>query len=433
MYAKHTARSCQYVLALFGRMREIIPIVVLFCNCSPALAQSPDYPFVRSDDPVQDRNAYLLTLINSDSGAQAALAGQIDLIDIGKRLSAARSTIIAECTATDRCPIDRLELTDDEIESAGETLAHLAMTGGPLVVLVRTQMRPSGRFQKYAGLSDDALIRAAWHETAIGVNRLYRIYGLGEPFVHSSIDGMTRDPKAPAYRSLLTSVLRVSVDGAASSPFFAIWERVGFDLLAINQRDEAGRYEPLQTGENAAPMMKARKIDWAAGSYTAIVVPGVGLEEGQVGLSPLGAIRIRMAAKRWRDGLAPFIIVSGGAVHPNRTPYTEAIEMKHALLTRYGVPASAVVIDPYARHTTTNLRNAARLLFRMGAPMNKPVVIIKLDGGVEYILSQEFARRCDTELGYQPMTHLTDLSTFEISAIPNVVSLEADPSDPLDP
>ncbi len=66
---------------------------------------------------------------------------------------------------------------------------------------------------------------------------------------------------------------------------------------------------------------------------------------------------------------------------------------------RYGVPDNAIVVDPYARHTTTNLRNATRLLFRMGARMDKPVVIMKLDGLTEYILSKEFAARCRKGLG----------------------------------
>ena len=412
-------------------MRFWLPILL----CVPVMvpAQSRNYDFQRSNDPVQDRNTYLLTLIDADTGVQKVLSSERELMGIGQRLAAARSATIASCAGTARCPIDRLELTDEEIQKAGEVLARLAAPGGPLSDLVRTQMRPSGRFQKYAGLSDDAFMRAAWRETAVGVNRLYRVYALGEPFAHARIDGMTRDPKGAAYRSLLASTLRVSADSANSTPFFAIWARVGFDLLLINQRDEAGRYEPLETSENAVPMAKARGLDWTVSRYTAIVVPGIGLEEDEVGLSPLGVLRIRMAAKRWREGLAPFIIVSGGAVHPNRTPYTEAIEMKRALLTRYGIPASAVVVDPYARHTTTNLRNASRLLFRMGAPLDKPVVIMKLDGGPEYILTPAFARRCEDELGYLPVTHIADLSTFEISAIPNIVSLHADPGDPLDP
>jgi hypothetical protein len=420
------------------RSPALAVLAVLICGHPSVRAQSPTYTFLRSDDPVQDRVAYLLTLMNYESGVRKALAAESNLIGIGQRLAGTRAAIIAACTApavtsSPECPIDQLELTDAEILKAGNILRRLASTGGPLNRMLQDHMRLSGRFQKYARLDDEAFMRAAWEETARGVNRLYRVYGLGEPFSLSSIDGMTRSPKDDQYRSLLASVLKISTDSATSDPFFAIWACVGFDLLAINQRDEAARYEPLETGENAAAFANAHTFDWRSVRYSAIVVPGIGLEAGETGISPLGALRVRMAVKRWREGLASFIIVSGGHVHPNRTPYAEAIEMKHALMTRYGMPANAILVDPYARHTTTNLRNATRLLFRMGAPMDKPVIIMKLDGLSEYILSKDFGLRCEKELGYEPMSNITDLAEFEMSAKPNIVSLHADPKDPLDP
>jgi hypothetical protein len=67
--------------------------------------------------------------------------------------------------------------------------------------------------------------------------------------------------------------------------------------------------------------------------------------------------------------------------------------LKRDLIARYGVPENAIVIDPYARHTTTNLCNASRLLFQMGAPMDKPIVITTTQDQGQYIESQEFADR----------------------------------------
>jgi hypothetical protein len=189
----------------------------------------------------------------------------------------------------------------------------------------------------------------------------------------------------------------------------------------------------LEEGENSGAFRRARDLDWKSQRYTAIIVPGIGLSESETGLSPMGAFRVRMAARRWREGVAPFIIVSGGHVHPNRTPYSEAVEMKRELVVRYHIPAAAVVIDPYARHTTTNLRNAVRLLFRMGASMEKAMIITASEDGIEYIQSQGFADRCAKELGYQPVYILKRLSGFDLEARPNIVSLHADPQDALDP
>ena len=255
---------CNLTVALFA---------IVVCADPSAQAQSSTYTFVRSDDPVQDRNAYLLTLINADAAAQKHLATEAELASIGQRLATTRTAVIAACTvpaitSSPECPIDQLELTDAEIQKASDVLGRLARTGGLLNRMVQGHMRLSGRFQKYAQLGDEDFMRAAWVETARGVNRLYRVYGLGEPFSLSSIDGMTRNPKDDEYRSRLASTLKVSADSATLDPFFAIWARVGFDLLAINQRDEAGRYEPLETGENAAAFARARAFDWTSVRYS---------------------------------------------------------------------------------------------------------------------------------------------------------------------
>ena len=60
--------------------------------------------------------------------------------------------------------------------------------------------------------------------------------------------------------------------------------------------------------------------------------------------------------------------MSGGFVHPAQTPYAEAIEMKKALIADFSIPQEAILVDPHARHTTTNMRNAARLLYRYAIP-----------------------------------------------------------------
>ncbi|HEX2713641.1 MAG TPA: hypothetical protein VHM88_15685, partial [Candidatus Acidoferrales bacterium] len=80
-----------------------------------------------------------------------------------------------------------------------------------------------------------------------------------------------------------------------------------------------------------------------------------------------------------------------------------------------------------------NLRNAVRLLFRMGASMEKAMIITASEDGIEYIQSQGFADRCAKELGYQPVYILKRLSGFDLEARPNIVSLHADPQDALDP
>ena len=144
-------------------------------------------------------------------------------------------------------------------------------------------------------------------------------------------------------------------------------------------------------------------------------------------------MRLELAVARFRAGKAPFIIVSGGYVHPNQTPFNEAFEMKRSLIKDFGVPADAILIDPHARHTTTNLRNASRLVIRYGMPIDKPMLITSDASQSAYITGTVFRDRCLKELGYQPGVIGRRHSKFDVEFIPGLDSLHADARDPLDP
>ena len=132
-------------------------------------------------------------------------------------------------------------------------------------------------------------------------------------------------------------------------------------------------------------------------------------------------------------GLAPFVIVSGAAVHPRETRFVEAVEMRRALIERYGVPAHAIVIEPYARHTTTNLRNSARLLMSMKAPMDRDALVLSDPRHIDAVESSQFVARNQRELGYQPGKIGKRTSPFDIVFRPSPDSARIDPLDPLDP
>ena len=113
-----------------------------------------------------------------------------------------------------------------------------------------------------------------------------------------------------------------------------------------------------EIADYSAAIARARTLDWSHYPYTAIVVPGIGPDDLDVSLSARGKLNVRLAAARFAQGLAPFTLVSGGRVHPRGTHYAEALEMRRALMERFGIPGDCIVVDPYARHTTTNLCNA---------------------------------------------------------------------------
>ncbi len=386
-----------------------------------------------SRDIVRDKNFPFLAMLQADPSARAAIARDPLLAALGERSRRALATAFPECRSSTRCLIEAMLLPDADIVAVGKRLAQLAESG-PVKDLIRLRMRPSGKFRRYEAQDDDAFIAAAWNATAAGVNRLYRVYGLGEAPRYPAIDSISYEPESNAYRNLVRAVFETQIDGARPGDlFFADWLQVGLDLLVINQRDEAARYEPMENGVNAAAFQRVRSINWANWQNAAIMVPGAGTNEGERGLSAAGALRARLAARRYADGLAPFLVVSGGHVHPNKTLYAEAMEMKKELMARYGVPEDAIVVDPHARHTTTNLRNGVRLIHALGAPEDKPVLVTTSRDQSAYIESPAFVSRNETELGYQPMTFLRRLSPSDITMSQNLLSLHADPNDPLDP
>ncbi len=162
-------------------------------------------------------------------------------------------------------------------------------------------------------------------------------------------------------------------------------------------------------------------------------MPGAGGSDYVTPLSAAGRERCALAADAYHADKAPLLIVSGGFVHPSQTHFSEAMEMKKALIADFGVPESAILVDPYARHTTTNMRNAAREIFRYHIPTAKPVLVVSDASQIHYIASTIFADRCLKELGYMPYRLVRSESDTALVIEPSIESLQQDPIDPLDP
>lgn len=73
--------------------------------------------------------------------------------------------------------------------------------------------------------------------------------------------------------------------------------------------------------------------------------------------------RAARAALAWAGGVAPFVVVSGGAVHSR---LVEAFLLDYIATCRIGMPRDRVLVDPCANHTHTNVRNAGRILAATG-------------------------------------------------------------------
>ena len=281
-------------------------------------------------------------------------------------------------------------------------------------------------------LSDEEIARAAptVQGELRGINNIIDVYCLAKAPRHPEIDAMSFDPKTPQFQQLVQTAIGV-VNEEKARLFFQPSLHFALELLEINHRDDAARHEPLEKTLNAEVLRRIPSIAWSKYPYTVILLPGYGPDRPTWPLSPQSRLRAELAARRFHAGKAPLIIVSGGNVHPNQTPYNEAIEMKRVLVEEFAVPADAVIVEPHARHTTTNLRNAARLMHQYG--INGKALIVTDAFQSAYIEGDAFAQRCRTDLGYLPATIGRRLSPFDLEFTPRIESLQPDPTDPLDP
>lgn len=142
--------------------------------------------------------------------------------------------------------------------------------------------------------------------------------------------------------------------------------------------------------------------------------------------------RCRLAAVQYNKGVAPIVVVSGGKVHPYKTTWCEALEMKKFLIEKLNIPENAIVIEPHARHTTTNMRNCARLIFRYGIPFNK-ACIVTTTRGQSMMITNTLAARCMKELNEVPFQPGKRLSETEAEFYPVIDALHINPTEPLDP
>ena len=378
--------------------------------------------------PVQDKNFYLLSLYQRNPAVRRLLMTNAVLRQLSqeKRLALQKAGACGDLNCFD----ELFRFNGPTIEAVATALGALG-NRPEFKRLAQKDLRPSGVFIKYSSQTDSEMLAAAWKDAANGLNRILRVYGLGKDPLYKNIDRVSFDVSKDDYRNLLRQKAQ-EIKFAKEPLFFEPTLDFALKLLEINRRDEAGRYEPLDSGENKSTVQNLRKIEWTDYPYTFILVLGAGPEDS-ARLSEKGAERADVAAQLFLQHKAPLIIFSGGHVHPMQTPYCEAIEMKKYVMEKYKIPATSILIEPHARHTTTNFRNAARLAFRFGIPTDRKALVTSSEDHIRYCVGQEFHDRNVKELGYFPVEFITQISPVEAEFKPAIASLFFDANDPLDP
>ncbi|MGF7037245.1 ElyC/SanA/YdcF family protein [Mucilaginibacter lappiensis] len=390
----------------------------------------PNYKLIGTNY-VQTKNYYLLTLLENNAAAKQLVSNDAELVKLTQtRLDNIKSSLT---TCKDPlCFTQYLKFSDDEIKTVSDRLTSLYKANNALGNLVKQHLIPSGTYIQYKDLSPVQLLVKAWEQDAKAVNYAIEVYAEGRKPNYPAIDSISFNVKSRSYLNLVYDESATILDESKQTKLFFIPSmNYALHSLEINERDDAANDEPMILKDNKNAYNRVKTIKWANYKYTMILIPGAGPDIAGVALSAEGMLRCRVAALRYFEGLAPFIMTSGGKVHPYKTKYSEADEMKKFMVEKLHVPESAILVDPHARHTTTNMRNCVRIIFRYGMPFNKPC-ITSTDKSQSYFI-EHMAGRCEKELGYVPYTLGKRLSDTEQEFYPVITSLQIDADEPLDP
>ncbi len=427
---KSMKRIISYSILVF-----LIFFVLDSCTQESIVSSSSDHSAVSKRAIILQKNFPFLNLVQSHPKIKSLISENESF----KLLAKSKQQFLTENLTLENFNLFEVDsiasyfqISDVDMQASSAEWLELSET--TLLAKVIDSLRTTNQFFLNNELSDQEFIQKAWQKELNGINHIISVYATGEKPRYPHIDSVSYNVRSDYYKKVLSITALNVLDDLddilsfyESSLDFALW------LLEANERNEAARFEPMELGENAAAVKQVAQTKWEEYPYSVILVPGHGPEEEGVALSPLGMMRCKLAADRYFKGLAPYIILSGGFVHPFQTPFCEAIEMKNELMNRYNIPESALIIEPHARHTTTNFRNAARLIFNYGIPSEKKALCTTTLDQSYYITNKNFDKRCIMELGYVPYKLGERLNRNDVEFYPLPESCMLDCNDPLDP
>ena len=415
-------------------MKKLFILSFLLLGGLISTAQKPaanPFNYPAYGDIVEAKNYFLLDLMEHDKVIRKQLENDPALAAISKAKLDGITTSLTECKDAS-CFTARLKFTDDEIATIGKELLTLCKPGSRLEWLMKTKVIPSYTYSLYKIADPAQLLVKAWEQDADGINYAISVYAEAKKPNYAQIDSISFNVKSRAFKTVAFDANQTLANELKSaSLFFKPSLQAALMYIQLNGRTDPANYEPMESTVNKAAVTHAKTLHWGKYAYSVILIPGEGPEEKEVALSPVGMLRCRLAAKAWRDGRAPFIMPSGGKVHPYKTPYCEAEEMKKYLVNELHVPESAIIMEPHARHTTTNMRNAVRLIYQYNLPTKKPALVITDKSQLDAIMNM--AARCERELKYVPYQLGKRLADTEVEFSPVPEAMQINSHEPLDP
>ncbi len=397
-----------------------------------------NYVFLESNSKVKDRNFYWTTLVEKNTSISSLIENDEDLLAYLETAKQRLNTIANQNNVTASQYANALKFSDNERIAIATAIKKVVKSNTTTFVdFSNTHIGPSGAFNQFSEITNvDRYNQLIVEEMLLGINQIIDTYAAGIEPVYPDIDAVSFDVNSAQYKlqlKLLVSDLNTNKD--SYKLFYEPFLEFALGILALNDRDEAGRYFPIQNDENKEAFDYLQTINWSAYDYSIIAILGdsPNSSDDLANISLGGMARADYGVELFNQGKAPLIIFTGGHLWPVHTIYSEAIEMKKYVMDTYNIPENRILVDPHARHTTTNMRNIGRQIYRYGIPTNKKAIVSTTKSQSEYLASSEYLTRCQNEMRHIPMDFYDRLSDFDLEFTSKIEVLHLDSSDPLDP
>ena len=409
-----------------------------FMSCQSG--QQTNQPLIHFSDSIQreagvltQRIFFLLDAIEHNNAVKKALTGNTALTAYQQQKRDSLVSAVAHCPDMD-CLVQALAISEAENTAIVTQLANSFRADTAVFKkFIAKKLRPSHAFFLDRALADSAFLLAAWQQQKKGINYIVHGYLQNKGIHYPSIDSTMFNVHDTAYLDTVKQTLNaVLAESKGSQLFFQPTLAMCIKILQLNHRNEAARFIPLKDVNQKAYAQLAQ-IKWKKYPFSSILIFGAGPSKAGVAIDPINKIRCRMGVALYKAKKAPFIIVSGGYVHPYQTPFNEAFQMKKFITDSLGVPDNVIIMEPHARHTTGNIRNANRILLRNGFPADKAVLGVTSASHITYIAGQNFQAACKRDFGLIPYTGLKKLSDTTVSYLPDSTSLQINAIAPLNP
>ena len=286
---------------------------------------------------IQYKSYYLLTLMQELPDLRKAITEDPVLQKLLKDKSDNATAALKNCGQDVSCYANAMKFSEAEILLVDERLKTLYKKENAFGEVVKNHVLPSGCYGLFQDLPAQQLLRKAWEQDAKAINYAIEVYIEGKKPNYPKIDSIAFSSKDKEFPTFISSTIALN-RGSDKKLFFEPSMNFALGALELNNRLEAADYEPMNIGVNQSAIAKIKKTNFKNYKYSVILVPGAGPEDRETELSAGGMIRCRIAAIQYHKGAAPFIVVSGGRVHPYKTKYSEAYEMKKFMVNTLHIP-----------------------------------------------------------------------------------------------